>query len=47
MLEIGLSAAKMRLHRAQETFKEIYTKLDADENDGAGQEKLATGGAAK
>lgn len=28
VLDIGLSAAKMRLYRAQERFKEIYTELD-------------------
>ena len=31
VLQIGLSATKMRLYRAQEKFKEIYTGLDTDE----------------
>jgi RNA polymerase sigma-70 factor (ECF subfamily) len=28
VLDIGLSAAKMRLYRAQERFKEIYNDMD-------------------
>tara|TARA_B100001245_G_C22841755_1_gene404704 strand:+ start:238 stop:816 length:579 start_codon:yes stop_codon:yes gene_type:complete len=31
VLEIGLSATKMRLYRAQEKFKEIYNDLDTEE----------------
>ena len=31
VLEIGLSATKMRLYRAQEKFKEIYNDLDTGE----------------
>ena len=31
VLEIGLSATKMRLYRAQEKFKEIYIDLDTGE----------------
>ena len=30
VLEIGLSATKMRLYRAQERFKEIYNDMDLE-----------------
>lgn len=33
VLDIGLSAAKMRLYRAQERFKEIYTELDNEKEE--------------
>ena len=33
VLDIGLSAAKMRLYRAQERFKEIYSELDNDKEE--------------
>ena len=32
VMGIGLSAAKMRLYRAMESFKEVYTKRVAEEN---------------